>query len=104
MPGGPGLLRTSSICLKQAASQLTGTHDFAAFGTWPRTHGTTVRTVFRGRMARRMASILQFEITANAFLYHMVRRMVYLQVAVGQARVNPRICPKACSHWRTVSW
>ena len=29
-----------------------------------------------------------FEITANAFLYHMVRRMVYLQVQAGQNRLE----------------
>jgi tRNA pseudouridine38-40 synthase len=27
---------------------------------------------------------LHFEITANAFLYHMVRRLVYAHIAVGQ--------------------
>jgi tRNA pseudouridine38-40 synthase len=31
---------------------------------------------------------LQFEVTANAFLYHMVRRMVYLQVLVGQSHLD----------------
>jgi tRNA pseudouridine38-40 synthase len=31
---------------------------------------------------------LNFEITATAFLYHMVRRLVYLQVMVGQGRLG----------------
>ena len=30
----------------------------------------------------------RFEVTANAFLYHMVRRMVFVQVMVGQQRVS----------------
>jgi tRNA pseudouridine38-40 synthase len=31
---------------------------------------------------------LLFEICANAFLYHMVRRVVYLQVLAGQNRLD----------------
>ena len=31
---------------------------------------------------------LLFEVSANAFLYHMVRRMVYLQVQIGQKRLE----------------
>lgn len=32
--------------------------------------------------------MLEFEITANAFLYHMVRRLVFAQVAVGQGKTD----------------
>jgi tRNA pseudouridine38-40 synthase len=71
--------------LSQAASLLEGTHDFAAFGTPPRTHGTTVRTVFQAGWQEAGADQV-FEITATAFLYHMVRRLVYLMVMVGQGR------------------
>src|SRR3972149_886525 len=71
--------------LNQAASLLVGTHDFAAFGTPPRTRGTTVRTVFQAGWQEDGIDQI-FEITANAFLYHMVRRLVYLQVMVGQGR------------------
>ncbi len=69
--------------LRRAASLLAGTHDFAAFGTPPRTHGTTVRTVFEAGWQEDEAGLV-FEIAANAFLYHMVRRLVYLQVRIGQ--------------------
>jgi tRNA pseudouridine38-40 synthase len=80
--------------LNQAASMLLGTHDFAAFGTPPRTHGTTVRTVFQAGW-QEDGSDLVFEITANAFLYHMVRRLVYLQVMVGQGRLEPEAIPQS---------
>jgi tRNA pseudouridine38-40 synthase len=73
--------------LRQAASQLLGTHDFAAFGTPPRTLGTTVRTVFQAHWQEDGTELI-FVITANAFLYHMVRRLVHLQVAVGQGRLG----------------
>jgi len=73
--------------LEAAAQLLMGTHDFAAFGTPPRAEGSTVRHVFSASW-QPQAGGLQFEITANAFLYHMVRRCVYLTVLVGQQRLD----------------
>lgn len=73
--------------LHEAARLLTGTHDFAAFGTPPRAGGSTVRTVFHA-VWQPQAQGLLFEISANAFLYHMVRRLVYWQVLTGQNRLS----------------
>jgi tRNA pseudouridine38-40 synthase len=72
--------------LQQAASLLVGTHDFAAFGTPPRTGSSTVRTVFQSEWQSDAAGLV-YRVTANAFLYHMVRRMVHLQAAVAQGRL-----------------
>lgn len=69
--------------LQQSASLLLGTHDFAAFGTPPRTGGSTVRTVFEAQWQAE-GDALWFDVTANAFLYRMVRRMVNLQVKIGK--------------------
>ncbi|NMC55059.1 MAG: tRNA pseudouridine(38-40) synthase TruA [Chloroflexi bacterium] len=69
--------------LQSAARLLTGTHDFAAFGSPPREQGSTIRTVYRAGW-RMLAGGLQLEITANAFLYHMVRRLVFWSVLAGQ--------------------
>jgi len=69
--------------LQQAARLLPGIHDFAAFGTSPRPGGCTVREVFTAAWEPRSGGLL-FEVSANAFLYHMVRRMVYLQVLIGK--------------------
>jgi len=63
-----------------------GRHDFAAFGTSPRPAGNTVRTVISAGWQNH-ADEWTFEIRADAFLYRMVRRLVYAQVAVGQARL-----------------
>lgn len=71
--------------LQQAASLLEGQHDFVAFGSPPRAGGSTVRTVFHAGW-NSQADGLVFQVTADAFLYRMVRRMVYLQVAVAQGR------------------
>jgi tRNA pseudouridine38-40 synthase len=73
--------------LQGAAQLLSGKHDFSAFGTPPRTNGTTVRTVFQ-TMWEQQSGCLFFEVTADAFLYHMVRRMVYLQVMVARSRIS----------------
>jgi tRNA pseudouridine38-40 synthase len=73
--------------LRQAARLLVGIHDFAAFGTPPRPGGHTVREVFQSHWEPQAGGLL-FEVSANAFLYHMVRRMVYLQVQIGQKRLE----------------
>ena len=80
--------------LLSAASLLAGTHDFAAFGTPPKVGGRTERTVFQARWEPQAGGLL-FEVTANAFLYHMVRRMVYLQVQAGQNRLELERLEKA---------
>ncbi|MGA2505316.1 MAG: tRNA pseudouridine synthase A [Anaerolineales bacterium] len=63
-----------------------GTHDFGAFGTPPRTDGSTVRRVFSAKWTND-GNEWTFDIQADAFLYRMVRRLVYVQVAVGQGRI-----------------
>lgn len=73
--------------LQQAASLLVGEHDFAAFGAPPRAGSSTVRSVYHSEW-RFEAADLVYRVTANAFLYHMVRRMVNLQVAVAQGRMT----------------
>lgn len=78
--------------LQEAASLLIGTHDFAAFGTPPRPASSTVRTVFQAGWWEETPHLV-FEITAQAFLYHMVRRLVHIQVQVGQGRLTSQtIC------------
>lgn len=72
--------------LQQAASLLVGEHDFAAFGTPPRAGSSTVRSVSQSEWQPEAAGLV-YQVTANAFLYHMVRRIVNLQVAVAQGRM-----------------
>jgi tRNA pseudouridine38-40 synthase len=77
----------------QAAAQLfLGRHDFAAFGRPTRPGGGTVRQVFsagwRPENAADPLDAVFFEVRANAFLYHMVRRLVFVQVAIGQSRME----------------
>ena len=46
-----------------------------------------MREVYRASWEPQAGGLL-FEVSANAFLYHMVRRMVHLQVQVGQGRLE----------------
>jgi len=75
-----------------AAEILVGRHDFSAFGTPPRAGGSTIRSVFAATWkpvdAHWENPDLVFEITADAFLFRMVRRLVAIQVTVGQGRLE----------------
>ena len=73
--------------LSSLASLWIGEHDFSAFGSPPRPEGSTVRTVMHAAWEYREGE-WRFEIEANAFLYHMVRRIVYLQVRVAQGKIS----------------
>jgi tRNA pseudouridine38-40 synthase len=78
--------------MQQAAAGLIGTRDFSAFGTPPRRGGKTIRTVtqasWRALEVETSSPELVFEITTDAFLYHMVRRLVNVLVMVGQGRLE----------------
>lgn len=74
--------------LVEAAQQLLGTHDFSAFGSPTTPNGTTVRTMIKAEWTQMAENEWKFEVQANAFLYRMVRRMLFLQVAVAQGKVS----------------
>jgi tRNA pseudouridine38-40 synthase len=71
------------------ASIWPGTHDFSAFGSPTTPKGSTVRTIISAEW-RLAGDEWTFEIEADAFLYRMVRRLVYVQVAVGQGRASAK--------------
>jgi tRNA pseudouridine38-40 synthase len=73
--------------LHTAARLFLGGHDFAAFGTPPLPGGSTQRLVYSAGWKANSQGLL-FEVSANAFLYHMVRRLVFLQALVGQSRLT----------------
>ncbi|MCJ7694876.1 MAG: tRNA pseudouridine(38-40) synthase TruA [Anaerolineaceae bacterium] len=68
--------------MNAAAQDLIGEHDFAAFGKAMKPGGPTVRLVHSSAWQATVDG-MQFDIKANAFLYHMVRRIVYVLVHVG---------------------
>lgn len=73
--------------MQTAAQLLVGMHDFASFGKPPQGNNT-VRTI-SGINWRAAEPFLFFEITANAFLYRMVRRIVGTLVQTGVGQIAP---------------
>ncbi len=61
--------------LEECAARLVGEHDFRAFTPTDTQHQVFVRTVVRACWRRREGT-LDFEITADSFLRHMVRTLV----------------------------
>lgn len=76
--------------MQHAAQQLLGTHDFQAFGTPPTLGGSTTRTLMQA-FWHIDGSEQVFEVIGNAFLYHMVRRIVALLVKIGKGEEEPDI-------------
>jgi tRNA pseudouridine38-40 synthase len=77
--------------MQVSARQLVGTHDFASFlghRSQEPAGRTTVRTVERADWWRD-GDLIGFEITANAFLRHMVRGIVGTLIEVGRGRLDP---------------
>jgi tRNA pseudouridine38-40 synthase len=68
-----------------AAESLVGSHDFQAFGTPMTEDGITVREVFSAEWSGEKDE-WQFDIAANAYLYHMVRRITFALVTIGQGQ------------------
>jgi len=73
--------------MNRAAEALIGVHDFTPFGSPTSEGGATTREVFSAKWSQE-GEILKFNISANAFLYHMVRRITFALVAVGQAEAE----------------
>ncbi len=69
--------------MNAAAAALVGTHDFATFKASGSGAKTSVRTVFDAH-AERKGRLTLFFITADGFLYNMVRIIVAQLVKVGQ--------------------
>jgi tRNA pseudouridine38-40 synthase len=72
--------------------QITGTHDFASFGSPLKPGGSTIRTIFEANW-NRAALDYTFIIQGNAFLYRMVRRIIFFMVQIGRGDIDPESVP-----------
>ncbi len=68
--------------MQAAANDLLGEHNFIAFGKALKEDGTTIRRIFSADWVEKEDG-MSFTIVGNAFLYHMVRRIVYVLVRIG---------------------
>lgn len=72
--------------LNERASQVIGRHDFAAFGTPPRAQQSTIRMLTTSVWSKESDRWI-YTVRANGFLYHMVRRLVFIQVAIAHGKL-----------------
>ena len=91
--------------MRGAAELLRGRHDFGAFGRSPQPGGGTVRTVHDISVRRVTAPcgsesfpVLVLEVTADAFLYGMMRSFAGALVAVATGRLSRAALAAALSH------
>ena len=74
--------------MRRAAKTLVGRHDFARFGGPPGRPGTgTVREIYEANVYRK-GEMVTFEVEANAFLSHQVRRMAGALVDIGRGSLG----------------
>jgi tRNA pseudouridine38-40 synthase len=74
--------------MREAASLLLGSHDFSAFRAAECQARSPVRNLGALEVARRGDFVL-LEVTANAFLHHMVRNLAGLLIHIGQGEAAP---------------
>jgi tRNA pseudouridine38-40 synthase len=74
--------------MQAAASMLIGEHDFSAFRSAACQAHSPVRRL-QALQVERHGEWVTIDVTANAFLHHMVRNIVGLLLAIGQGRAAP---------------
>jgi tRNA pseudouridine38-40 synthase len=74
--------------MNEAAGQLVGEHDFAAYCR-PREGASTVRTLRELSWERQSDGVLEARVVADAFCHNMVRALVGALIAVGEGRFEP---------------
>jgi len=82
--------------MNEFCKRITGTHDFYAFSSSGRTVTDTVRTVSECFVERK-GDIVSLRITANGFLYNMVRIIVGTAVEVSDGKIDPQNTEKIIS-------
>ena len=83
------------VRMQAAAQQFVGTHDFLALcatGSSAAAHGDTVRTITDCHVTRRGDEI-DIEVTADGYLYNMVRILAGTLCEVGAGRMQPEQIP-----------
>lgn len=79
--------------MNEFANKLIGTHDFYAFSSSGRTVEDTVRTISECYVTKENDDVV-LTVSANGFLYNMVRIIVGTAVEVSDKRINPEDIPQ----------
>ena len=80
--------------MQEAAKQLLGTHDYAAFQAAGGTAKTTIRTITSAELIRFGDEII-LTVEGDAFLYNMVRIIAGTLMEVGTHKREPGAIAKA---------
>ena len=76
--------------LEKAAEGIVGTHDYRRLGCEVNAEEkAAVKTVDSAKWEFLDRHRLVFQIRAQSFLYHMVRRIVFILVKIGQGKIEP---------------
>lgn len=74
--------------MNEFCKEIIGTHDFYAFSSSGRTVTDTVRTIKECKVDKN-GDMVTLSVTANGFLYNMVRIIVGTAVGVSDGKINP---------------
>jgi tRNA pseudouridine38-40 synthase len=75
--------------MQEACSLLVGTHDFSSFRSSECQAKSPVKTIINLNIIERPNNIIVITVTANSFLYNMVRNIVGLLLMIGDGRYKP---------------
>ncbi len=75
--------------LNEAAKSFVGTHDFRSFMASGSKITDTVRTVYKAEVSEKENGLVTFNISADGFLYNMVRIAVGTLLEVQQGKIKP---------------
>lgn len=73
------------VAMNEAAQTIVGTHDFSAFRAAGSIQTHPVRTMYSAGVSE-VGETIQFCVTGNGFLYHMVRNFMGTLVEIGRGR------------------
>lgn len=74
--------------MKEACKYFIGRHDFAAFAASGGSHKTTVREIFSLKVDKE-GPVVEITITADAYLYNMVRIIAGTLCSIGVGKIKP---------------
>ena len=75
--------------MQEACSYLLGEHDFKSFVARKSGKEDFVRTIYSAKITKTDSDLYEFEISANGFLYNMVRIIFGTLIEVGSGRLKP---------------
>ncbi|MBR6917827.1 MAG: tRNA pseudouridine(38-40) synthase TruA [Clostridia bacterium] len=86
---GKALTEGGVKLMNDAASRFVGRHDFSSFMAAGSKITDPVREVFSASVAREERDVVSFAVSADGFLYNMVRIMAGTLIDVAEGRLSP---------------